>query len=111
MTTRTAHSRHIPSPPNVSKGITFGKHKQSASVTSLREDKELGTPTFPRARSPTMTNANQYDFDIYQHREDDENEDTATSQVSPPARKLRCSLVTGAGTSVQNTPIIPSSFH
>jgi len=102
-------SRQFSSSSNLNRGVIFGKHKHSASVTSLREYKELGTPTFPRARSPTMTDANQYDFDIYRHREDDENEDATTSQVSPTPRRHRLSLVTGVGMSgkdtEQNSPI------
>lgn len=101
-------SRH-PSSSNLNRGAIFGKHKHSASVTSLREYKELGTPTFPRARSPTMTDANQYDFEIYRHREDDENEDATTSQMPTNDRRPQLSLITGVGTSgknsEQNSPI------
>jgi hypothetical protein len=96
-------SRQFSSSSNLNRGAIFGKHKHSASVTSLREYKELGTPTVPRARSPTMTDANQYDFDIYQHREDDQSEDATTSQKSPIGRRPRLSLVTGVGTSGNNT--------
>lgn len=59
-----------------------------------------------------MTDANQYDFDIYRHHEDDEDED-ATTQVSPTARKQRLSLITGVGTSGKNyeqTSPIPISL-
>jgi hypothetical protein len=106
--------RHLSSSSNLNRGAIFGKHKHSASVTSLREYKELGTPAFPRARSPTMTDANQYDFDIYRHHEDDENEDATTPQLSTNGRTPRLSLVTGVGMSgrntEQNSPItIPSS--
>jgi len=97
------HSRQLSSSSNLNRGVIFGKHKHSASVTSLREYKELGTPNFPRARSPTMTDANQYDFDIYRHHEDDENEDATTSQISTTGRKPPLSLVTGVGTSGKNT--------
>ena len=97
------HSRQLSSSSNLNRGVIFGKHKHSASVTSLRQYKELGTPTFPRARSPTMTDANQYDFDIYRHREDDEKEDATTTQTSPNGRKQRLSLVTAVGTSGKNT--------
>ena len=106
------YSRQLSSSSNLNRGVIFGKHKHSTSVTSLREYKELGTPTFPRARSPTMTDANQYDFDIYRHHEDDEDED-ATTQVSPTARKQRLSLITGVGTSGKNyeqTSPIPISL-
>lgn len=92
-----------PSSSNLNRGAIFGKHKHSASVTSLREYKELGTPTFPRARSPTMTDANQYDFEIYRHREDDENEDATTSQMPTIDRRPQLSLATGVGTSGKNT--------
>lgn len=50
-----------------------------------------------------MTDANQYDFDIYRHHEDDETEDATTSQVlSPTPRRQRLSLVTGVGMSGKN---------
>ena len=95
--------RQFSSSSNLNRGIIFGKHKHSASVTSFREYKELGSPTFPRARSPTMTDANQYDFDIYRHREDDGNKDATTSRTSPTGRRQRLSLITGIGTSGKNT--------
>ena len=102
-------SRQLSSSSNLNRGVIFGKHKNSASVTSLREYKELGTPTFPRARSPTMTDANQYDFDIYQHHEDDENENATASQLSTGGRRPQLSLVTGIGVSgkdtEQNSPV------
>ena len=96
-------SRQLSSSSNLNRGVIFGKHKNSASVTSLREYKELGTPMFPRARSPTMTDANQYDFDIYRHCEDDENESVATPQMSTEGRRPQLSLVTGVGGSGKDT--------
>ena len=95
--------RQLSSTSNLNRGIIFGKHKHSTSVTSLREYKELGTPTFPRARSPTMTDANQYDFDIYRHHEDEEDEEATISQVPPTARRQRLSLITGVRTSGKNS--------
>ena len=97
-----------PSSSNLNRGVIFGKHKNSGSVTSLREYKELGTPMFPRARSPTMTDANQYDFDIYRHHEDDENEVATTPRTSTEGRRPQLSLMTGVGGSgrdpEQNSP-------
>lgn len=50
-----------------------------------------------------MTDANQYDFDIYRHCEDDENESATAPQVSTDGRRPQLSLITGVGGSGKDT--------